>query len=313
MKAEKRRRIHWLRRNAHWVLLVLFVPLALLVFAWGREIVDLRHVHGLAYSPDGSRLLIPDHFGISAYIDGRWSKLPGPAHDYMGFAVARELIFTSGHAAGSRGGANPLGLISSRDGGRSWTALDFAGQADFHLMAAGYASNALYVYNAAPNALMPRAGIYQLEPDGLASWRSARGIGLDGQPRKLAVHPVQTATIAVATTAGLFLSQDGGDSFKPIAADMRATALLFMLEGDSLLVATHDDKSALFRIAIADGVREELSLPPAARDPVVQLAQNPVRREELALASSARAVYISGDAGKSWRGIARGRKTLPGL
>lgn len=92
----------------------LFVPLAFLA-APALAITELRHAHGLGYSPDGSRILIPNHHGIAVYSDGRWSKAPGPTHDYMGFVVTREFIFSSGHLEGSRGGANPLGLMRSGD------------------------------------------------------------------------------------------------------------------------------------------------------------------------------------------------------
>jgi len=55
------------------------------------------------------------------------------------------------HAAGSRGTSNPLGLMRSSDGGRSWRKLGFARQAEFHVVAAGYLSNSLYVANIAQN------------------------------------------------------------------------------------------------------------------------------------------------------------------
>src|SRR5690606_25127306 len=84
--------------------------LAMSVFASvpGMASVELRHVHALGYSADGKRLLVPDHSGIAVYEAGRWSKLPGPPHDYLGFAVTHDSIVTSGHMAGSRGLANPL-------------------------------------------------------------------------------------------------------------------------------------------------------------------------------------------------------------
>ena len=125
----------------------LSLPLALLVPVSAQAIVELRHAHGIGYSADGNRILIPNHYGIAVYSEGRWSKVPGPAHDYMGFVVTREFIFSSGHVAGGRGVANPLGLKRSGDGGQSWTTLAFEGEVEFHLVAAGYLSNSLYVYN----------------------------------------------------------------------------------------------------------------------------------------------------------------------
>lgn len=79
------------------VALVIAATLWFTARAFGHEPVNLRHVHGLGYSADGSRLKIANHYGIAVYSHGRWSKAPGPAHDYMGFVVTRDFIITSGH------------------------------------------------------------------------------------------------------------------------------------------------------------------------------------------------------------------------
>jgi hypothetical protein len=278
-----------------------------------HAITELRHAHGIGYSPDGSQVLIPNHYGIAVYSDGRWSKVPGPEHDYMGFVVTRDFMFTSGHQAGSRGTANPLGLMRSGDGGRSWTKLGIVGQVEFHHVAAGYLSNAVYVFNAEPNPVLPRAGIYRMSGDGLIGWHQAAGRGLEGDLGMLTAHPTEPSTLAAATTAGLFLSQDGGEEFKPIITGLRATAARFALEGDGLFVGTLEGKQpALFRITIKDGLRKALTLPPFERDAVANIVQNPARRNEMALISFERAVYVSDDGGKSWKRIARPRGTLPG-
>ena len=88
--------------------------------------MELTHAHGIGYSADGRQILVPNHYGIAVFSEGRWSRIAGPANDYMGFVVTRDFVFT-GHLAGSRGAANPLGLIRSRDAGLSWTTLAFGG------------------------------------------------------------------------------------------------------------------------------------------------------------------------------------------
>jgi hypothetical protein len=284
-----------------------------LISAPVQAITELRHAHGIGFSADGSQILVANHYGIAVYGDGRWSKIPGRPNDYMGFVVTREFIFTSGHREGSRGAANPLGLLRSGDGGRSWTALGLEGAVEFHLVAAGYLTNAVYVYNAEPNAVMPRSGIYRMMGERLVGWRSASAHGLEGELGMLTAHPTESETIAAATTAGLFVSRDGGDAFQPLLTGVRATAARFMLEGDALLVGTLRGKEpGLLRIATKDRVRKELVLPPFGRDAVANIVQNPVRRAELALISFERAVFVSSDGGKSWRRIARPRGTLPG-
>ena len=300
------------RIGARRLAFLLSVPLAFLAADPALAITELRHAHGLGYSPDGNRILISNHYGIAVYSEGRWSKVPGPELDYMGFVVTREFIFSSGHAAGSRGAANPLGLMRSGDGGQSWTTLGLAGQVEFHLVAAGYLTNAVYVYNTEPNSAMPRAGLYRMMGHRLVGWRGAAGRGLRGEPGMLTAHPTEAAMLAAATTAGLFLSRDAGETFEPIMTS-RATAARFTLEGDALLVGTLERRNpGLLLIAIKDGLRKELALPPFGRDAVASIAQNPVRRAEFALISFERAVFLSPDAGKTWRRIARPRGTPPG-
>lgn len=308
------KRVGWrLRLWAHGLAFALIAALTLLLPATAQAIIELRHAHGIGYSADGSQVLIPNHFGIAVYREGRWSKVPGPAHDYMGFVVTRDFIFSSGHLAGSRGVTNLLGLMRSGDGGQSWITLGLEGQVEFHVVAAGYLSNALYVHNAEPNAAMPRAGIYRMMGERLVGWRGAAGRGLQGEIGMLTAHPTDAATIAAATTAGLFLSRDGGDEFQPMATELRATAARFTLEGDAILLGTLKGKEpGLVRIGIEDGLRKELSLPAFGRDAVANIAQNPARRTELALISFERAVFMSSDGGKTWKRIARPRGTLPG-
>lgn len=275
--------------------------------AAGQGPVTLRHVHGLGYSPDGSRLMIPSHDGLAVYSGGHWSKAPGPQHDYMGFAVSREFIFSSGHPAPGTGLANPFGLIRSRDGGQSWDKLGLEGEADFHVMAAGYANGAVYLHNAAPNSRMPRPGIYRLIGQGLG-WRRAAGRGLQGEVHALAVHPTDAGTLAAATSTGVFLSRNGGDDFKSIMAGVQALAACFTLDGDSLWFSAFDGKPGLSRVALGNGAREELALPSLGRDAVAYIAQNPARRTEFAIATFERSVFLTPDAGKTWTRIAeRGR------
>ena len=77
----------------------------------GSAPIQLMHVHGLAYSADGQQLFIPSHYGIAAYAEGRWAKMPGPEHDYMGFAATRDALYSSGHPAADSNLVNPFGLI----------------------------------------------------------------------------------------------------------------------------------------------------------------------------------------------------------
>lgn len=280
------------------------VPLA-------EETVNLRHLHGLGYSADGNRLKIANHYGIAVYSDGRWSRAPGPAHDYMGFVVTGDFIISSGHPEGSSSISRLLGLIRSEDRGKTWTSLGFEDEAEFHIVAAGHATNVIYVYTLAPNSRMPVPGIYRRVDETGSGWRHARANGLLGELNVLVAHPTEAGTIAAATTAGLFLSHDSGDAFHQVARG-HVTAVCFTLEGDALWFGTFADRRArLFRKPLAHARQQELTMPFIDLDAVAYIAQNPVRRAEFAIASFQRSVFITPDSGDTWRQIARGRGGPP--
>lgn len=112
----------------------LVVGLAMFVVALAPsragEAATLIHAHALDYSTDGKQLMISSHHGLALYENGKWSKGAGPAHDYMGFSATRDALYSSGHPALGSGLINPLGLIKSSDGGKSWKKLGLEGESD---------------------------------------------------------------------------------------------------------------------------------------------------------------------------------------
>ena len=262
----------------------------------------LTHVHGLAYSADGKRLIIPSHFGLAIYEDGKWSKAPGPEHDYMGFSATAKHIYSSGHPAGGSGLVNPFGLLRSQDGGKTWDKLGLEGESDFHVMATSWNTNAVYVWNAGPNSRMKRAGLHYTVNDGFA-WVAVDAKGLEGNPYALAVHPDDAKSVALGTPNGVFESSDSGQSFVKIASG-QGTAVFFDLDGKHLWYGTYDTAAHLARARLKGGPPSQLKLPPLTKDAVSFIAQNPARRDEYAIATFNRNVYLSGDGGKSWKAIA---------
>ncbi len=268
----------------------------------------LTHVHGLAYSADGKRLMIPSHHGLAVYENGRWSKAPGPAHDYMGFAATARHLYSSGHPAPGSGLVNPFGLMRSRDGGKSWDKLGLEGETDFHLLAASWNTNAIYVWNPAPSSRIREPGLHATNNEG-ATWRKARAAGVHGDPIALAVHPENRALVALGTSEGMFASADGGETFQEIGRRGAGTAVLYDLDAQRLWFAGHDGKAArLARATVRGGSAAEIKLPPLPNDAVAYIAQNPAKRSQYAIATFERSVFISADAGRTWKQIASGGK-----
>ncbi len=271
--------------------------------AHAQPAVTLMHVHGLAYSSDGKRLMIPSHHGLVVYEQGNWSKAPGAQHDYMGFSGTATNLYSSGHPTPNSGLVNPFGLIRSRDGGKTWDKLGLEGEIDFHLLGTGWNTNAIYVWNPAPSSRMRRPGLHFTLNDGFA-WKPAQAAGLEGDPQALAVHPDNAATVALATSMGVYLSRDSGGRFAPVGDRAEGLAVFFDLDGKRLWYSAFDGQPQLAHVPLGGGAATQVRLPPLSKDAVAYIAQNPAARNEYAIATYDRSVYLSRDSGRSWSQIA---------
>ena len=265
----------------------------------------------MSYSPDGARLMIPSHDGMALYESGvgAGAKPPGPAHDYMDFSATRDMLCSCGHPAAGSGLTNPFGLIKSRDGGNTWQKLRLEGESDFLTVATSYATNAVYVVNQAKNSRMDQPGIYHTRNDGL-KWTLAAANGLNGELKSLAANPSNASMFAVGTASGLYLSRNAGEKFERLIEGAAVLCATFDLDGKNLWFSSYSGKAALTHIALAPGAKAEaLSLPALTEDAIAYIAQNPVRRNEMAIASFKRSVFLSKDLGRSWRQIAQNGDT----
>lgn len=126
----------------------------------------------------------------------------------------------------------------------TWQQLGLTGEADFHLMAAGWRSKAVYVINENANSRMPRPGLYVTRDDG-KSWMRAAANGVESQVLALAAHPGDPAVVALGTLRGLVLSRDSGQSFRRLGRSEPATALAFEQDGKHILYAQPGEGSLL--------------------------------------------------------------------
>lgn len=292
------------RRAPHPAGRAALTALALILYGAGAAAqgVTLPDVHGLAYSADGKRLFVAAHDGMAVYNAGRWSKDSGPRHDYMGFTATNKRFYSSGHPAPGSELKNPLGLMVSGDGGRTWEKRALDGEADFHALGASHETNAIYVYSHGRNSRMDGPGIYYTLNDGF-TWTRARAQGLSSAVLAIAVHPSNPKLVAVAAKEGLYFSSDGGDRFDRLA-DGQALGAFFDLGGEYLLYSMYDGTARLYRHALKSRGRSEIPLPPLTRDAVGFIAQNPADRTEYAIATFGRSVFLTKDMGKSWNQIA---------
>jgi hypothetical protein len=274
-------------------------------FAYGAGTVALDHIHGLSYNADGQQLLAGSHHGLIVYADSHWSKPSGPSHDYMGFSATGNAIYSSGHPAPGSNEVNPMGLIKSLDGGKSWQKIGLSGEADFHTLATSYDTNAVYVLNHQPNSRMTKAGIYYTLNDGL-QWRKAEASGLPSKVNALAVHASDIKVVAATTDDGLYLSHDSAASFRRLLSGQRTLAAAFDPSGAHLWFSGYAEKATLFKIGLQAGAKaESVKLPALTKDAVAYIALNPSRHGELAVATFNQNIYLSKNDGGTWTQIAR--------
>ena len=127
-----------------------------------EQLRQQTHIHGLAFDrADSERLWLATHHGFYAMErNGKARRVSEETHDFMGFAPhpeEAETFLASGHTAT---GGN-LGVVKSRDGGRSWSrhAAGVDGPVDFHQLTISAASPGV-LYGA-------HAGQLQVSEDGV--------------------------------------------------------------------------------------------------------------------------------------------------
>lgn len=269
--------------------------------------VQLQHVHGLGFTVDGTQLFVPAHDGFRVYSNGTWQVPDTPKHDYMGYVATDDGFYSSGHPASGSSLPNPLGLVKSKDGGKSLTTLGFQGEIDFHGMGVGFKTHAIYVMNPVPTAKL-KAGMHYSLDDG-KTWKPSAAQGLTAEPIQIAVHPTKSNVVAVASEGGLFLSTDHGNSFERVGDLAPVTTAAFAPTGDTLLLGLQK----LFAYDVAAKQIRELQTPAVgAKDAIGYVAVNPTRGDMIAFATFGKDIHISTDGGQTWKQIASQGKGVSG-
>jgi len=246
------------------------------------ETESVHHIHGLGVGPRDGALYVATHTGLFKAADGeqRLRRVGDSAQDIMGFSVAGgDRFIGSGHPDPNDTGSPPnLGLIESRDGGRTWRNISLLGEADFHVLE----SSAQHVYG-----FDGTQGRLMVSSDGGDRWaqRTPPGAMFD-----LAIDPGDPEHIVASTDRGVFSSQDAGDGWRPLRDDIAgllawpAADRLYLVDGQGQLQQS------------ADGGRQWR--------PTVGIGGQPVafveHESELYVALSDNTVKRSTDGGASW-------------
>lgn len=156
------------------------------------------HVHGLSVNGETDQVLLATHEGLFDVTKSPATKI-GDTNDLMGFTAAADqgVFYASGHPGPGSKLPNPMGLIRSVDGGKTWEQLSCQGESDFHALAT--ARSGIVAYD----------GTLQTSPDG-KTWTVATA---EFVPAVLAGSP-ETDTVLATTREGLQRSTDGGKTWQ---------------------------------------------------------------------------------------------------
>jgi hypothetical protein len=196
------------------------------------------HIHGLGVNPRDKALFIATHTGLFrlAKDQARPERVGQSDQDTMGFTVVGpDRFLGSGHPGELASGPPLLGLIDSRDGGRSWTPVSLSGEADFHLLRAAGPR----VYGADSSS-----GRFLVSSD---EGRSFAEREPPGDVVDLAIDPRDGRRLVASNQTGLQSSEDEGRSWKPLGrapvglVSWVASGGLFHVDAYGRVQASSDD------------------------------------------------------------------------
>ncbi|HLG27220.1 MAG TPA: sialidase [Paenisporosarcina sp.] len=265
--------------------------------ATGATRVD--HIHGLGYPGAGDALMIASHNGPLLYEEGMWKETTSEKHDYMGFQAVSDGFVSSGHPEPGSDYENPLGLLKSTNTGESFKQYAFAGEIDFHYLAASYHTDRIYVFNEMPSDNLENGFFYT--DDYGQKWTTMDMKGFEAEMMSnMAAHPDTRETVAIGTERGMYLSTDSGQSFSLFKEDMYVTYVT-LSKSHAYVAELVNDKVQLVQIDLASKEAKPLSVPQLAKDnAVTYIATHPTNDKEISIATMQNDVYQTTDGGATW-------------
>jgi photosystem II stability/assembly factor-like uncharacterized protein len=245
------------------------------------ETATVHHIHGLGVGPDSGDLYVATHSGLFVAGDGEQLRQLGDSEqDIMGFSVVdSERFIGSGHPDPSDTTSPPnLGLIESRDGGKTWKNISLLGEADFHVLRSS--GDRIYGYDGTQGRLM-------VSSDGGRQWaqRTPPAAMFD-----LAINPRNPDRIVASTERGVFSSADAGKGWRPLRDDI--AGLLAWPKANALYMV--DGQGQVHRSG--DGGRQWQPAGRIGGQPAAFIAHG----DELYAALADSAVKHSADGGSTW-------------
>lgn len=155
------------------------------------------HVHGIAANGETGQILLATHEGLFDISRTPAAQI-GPSNDLMAFTSVHDngIYYASGHPGKGSTLPNPLGLIKSGDGGKTWEPLSLQRESDFHAL------------TATKRGIVAFDGTLMTSPDGM-NWTT---VATAFTPAALAGN-AHSDTVLATTPEGLQRSTDAGASW----------------------------------------------------------------------------------------------------
>ncbi|MFM1797029.1 MAG: hypothetical protein RL733_810 [Actinomycetota bacterium] len=130
---------------------VVAILLSQIIPAQAQTFNSVTHIHSV--KTFGERILMGTHEGLFEFISqNNMSPIGKDPFDVMGLDADGTSLFASGHPSKVSKLPNPLGLLRSTDGGKTWKSISLLGQVDFHSLEVS--GNQIYGGNATEGLLM---------------------------------------------------------------------------------------------------------------------------------------------------------------
>jgi hypothetical protein len=157
----------------------------------------ITHIHGLGLNPADGSLYTAAHSGLYRIRDGKASIVANRYQDTMGFTVVGpDHFLASGHPDLREDLPPLLGLLESRDAGKTWAKKSLLGDADFHVLR--FSHDKIWGYDSTSSKLM-------VSGDG-KRWDARSAVVI----RDFVVSPDSADIVVASNGETLTRSEDGG-------------------------------------------------------------------------------------------------------
>jgi hypothetical protein len=263
----------------------------------------ISQIRGIGYPGNDDALYVATNDGIKFYKNSKWLETTANKHNFMSIQAINTGFLASGHPQKGTEMKDPMGIVESKDQGKSLQKLGFYGEGNFHFLSASFFGNGMYMILEQPiNQLDP--GVYFSKNNNGEGWIKSKLAGFTADSLgMMAVHPKNGNVMAMSTKTGIYYSENYSNTMNAITGPIMVTALTF--KGDNILFSSVEDQKILLKeINPKTGETKDVVIPFLDYDnPITYLTTDPKNENNLAFTTYKDDLYESTDGGKNWNNI----------